>query len=394
MTGKTDKPIKVCLIQDYLPPYRIPLFTRIAEAPHIDFTLLLTARRHASYAQWTENTRNPPFRCIPVPGWRLHIKSENESGLNPALFFKLVGLRPDVVICGGFSINSIMALAYKVLFRKRAVVWTEATETTESFLSYPDLRTKVRRVLARLVDGFIDAGTQARDYAKSLLPKGRDLPFFRSYNAVDNDEFARRCEAFRQDEAAFAAFKGRFARRNILFSGQLIERKNIRTLIDVYENILSKSVEPVGLIVLGQGPLDGYLAERKKTRGLDHLYLEGFRGPDEYFKYFAVADAFMLLSIYDCNPLVIFEAMAAGLPTVCSANAGNAIDFIEEGRNGFIVAPEDKAAAARGGIAILEAGDTSAMAAVSREMVRKANYEDAAAGFIGAIDAVMRRQKA
>lgn len=391
MTEKTDKRVKVCLIQDYLPPYRIPLFSRIAETAHIDFTLLLTARRHASYAQWTENTRNPPFHCVPVPGWRLHLKSENESGLNPALFFKLAGLRPDVVICSGFSLNTILALAYKVLFRKRAVVWTEATETTESFLSYPDLRTRMRRVLARLIDGFIDAGTQARDYAKSLLPAGCELPFFRSYNAVDNDAFARRCEAFRQDEAAFAAFKRRFAPRNILFSGQLIERKNIGTLIDVYEDILSKSEEPVGLIVLGQGPLDDYLAERKKSHGLDHLYLEGFQGPDAYFKYFAIADAFMLLSVYDCNPLVIFEALAAGLPTICSANAGNAIDFIEDGRNGYIVAPEDKAAAARRGLAILDATDTAAMAAVAREMVRKANYEDAAAGFIGAIDAVMQR---
>jgi glycosyltransferase involved in cell wall biosynthesis len=390
MTEKTDKTVKVCLIQDYLPPYRIPLFTRIAETAHIDFTLLLTARRHASYAQWTANTQNPPFHCVPVPGWRLHLKSENESGLNPALFFKLVGLRPDVVICSGFSLNTILALVYKVLFRKRAVVWTEATETTESFLSYPDVRTKVRRGLARLIDGFIDAGTQARAYAKSLLPAGRELPFFRSYNAVDNDEFARRCTAFRQDEAACTAFKGRFAARNILFSGQLIERKNIRTLIDVYEDILAKSGEPVGLIVLGQGPMDGYLADRKESDGLDHLYLEGFRGPDEYYKYFAIADAFMLLSVYDCNPLVIFEALAAGLPTVCSANAGNAIDFIEQGRNGFIVAPDDKAAAVRSAMAILEATDTADMAAVSREMVRKANYEDSAAGFVGAIDAVMR----
>lgn len=382
---------KVCLIQDYLPPYRIPLFTRIAQADHIDFTLLLTSQGHSNYTQWNEMAADPPFRCVPVSGMRLHLKSENESGFNPALFVKLVSLRPDVVVCSGFSINTILALAYKVLFRKRAVVWTEATETTESFLSYPTLRTRLRKVLARFVDGFIDAGTEARSYAKSLLPAGRDLPFFRSYNAVDNDTFARRCETFRQDADAFTAFKARFAGRNILFSGQLIERKNIRTLIDVYEDILAKSDTPVGLIVLGQGPLDGYLAERKKAAGLNHLYLEGFQLPDDYYKYFAVADAFILLSVFDCNPLVIFEALTAGLPIVCSANAGNAIDFIAEGKNGFIVTPEDAPAAAGGALTILTSTDTATMASVSREMVRKANYEDAAAGFVGAIDAVMRR---
>ena len=49
----------------------------------------------------------------------------------------------------------------------------------------------------------------------------------------------------------------------------------------------------------------------------------------------------MLLSVYDCNPLVIFEALAAGLPTICSEHAGNAADFIADGKNGFIVDPED-----------------------------------------------------
>ena len=125
-------PVTVCLIQDYLPPYRIPLFTKIAEADGIDFTLLMMARRHASYEQWEHLWRNPPFRCVLVDGWRFRFSSDMESGFNPALFFTLMRLRPDVVICSGFSLNTILALAYKLLFRKRVVVWTEATATTES----------------------------------------------------------------------------------------------------------------------------------------------------------------------------------------------------------------------------------------------------------------------
>ncbi len=348
------------------------------------------ARKHASYAQWADLWRNPPFNCLLLPGWRFRVNAEAESGLNPALFFTLARLRPDVVICSGFSINTILALLYKALFGKRVIVWTEATETSESFLSHPRLRTRVRRLLARWVDGFIDAGTEARAYAQSLIAPGRRVPFFRSYNAIDNDDFARRCDAFRADAAAFAAFRSRLAPRNILFSGQLIERKNIRRLIEVYEAILARRTEPVGLIVLGQGPLQDYLAERKRARNLQHLYLEGFQLAENYYKYFAAADVFMLLSVFDCNPLVIFEALAAGLPTICSRHAGNAVDFISDGQDGFIVDPEDVDAIAAGTLTILNRTDRGPMAAAARDAVQKANYDAAARAFTDAVTEITR----
>jgi glycosyltransferase involved in cell wall biosynthesis len=384
-------PLKVCLIQDYLPPYRIPLFTKIAAAGGIDFTLLIMARGHASYEQWADLWRNPPFKCALVPGWRFRLKSEAESGLNPRLFFALARRRPDVVICSGFSFNTILALAYRALFRKRVIVWTEATATSESYLSYPRLRTRIRRVLARWVDGFVDAGTEARIYAQSLIAQSRSVPFFRSYNAIDNDDFARRCDAFHADAAAFEAFRRRFAPRNILFSGQLIERKNIRRLLDVYEAILGCNADPIGLIVLGQGPLQDYLVERKREHGLRHLYVEGFQLAEDYYKYFAAADVFMLLSVYDCNPLVIFEALAAGLPAICSKYAGNAIDLIADGENGFIVDPEEVADVATKTLTILNAEDRGPVAAAARAAVRKANYGGAAQAFVDAIEEIARR---
>jgi len=387
----TRAPTKVCLIQDYLPPYRIPLFTKIAAAEGIDFTLLLMARRHASYAQWADLWRNPPFECLLVPGWRFRANAEAESGLNPALFFILARLRPDVVICSGFSINTILALLYKALFGKRVLVWTEGTETSESYLSHPRLRTRIRRFLARWVDGFIDAGTEARAYAESLLAPNRRVPFFRSFNAIDNAGFAGRCDAFRADSAAFTAFRGRFAPRNILFSGQLIERKNIGRLLEVYEAILARSKEPIGLIVLGQGPLHDFLVERKRTGDLRHLYLEGFQLAEDYYKYFAAADVFMLLSVFDCNPLVIFEALAAGLPAICSRHAGNAVDFITDGEDGFIVDPENVEEIAAKALTILDSADRGAMAAAARAVVRKANYAAAAGAFVDAVTAVVRR---
>ncbi len=115
---------------------------------------------------------------------------------------------------------------------------------------------------------------------------------------------------------------------------------------------------------------------------------EGFQLADDYHKYFAVADAFVLLSVFDCNPLVIFESLAAGLPTICSKHAGNAADFIENGKNGYIVDPDDVPAVADRILAVLNAADRATPWPRPRATsVRKANYDDAAQAFIDAVRA-------
>lgn len=384
----SSRPTKVCLIQDYLAPYRIPLFARIAANEGIDFTLLLMANEHPSYKQWATLWHDPPFKCVLVPGIRYRLKSEMESRFNPNLFFVLARLRPDLVICSGFSSNTVLALIYRLLFHKRIIIWTEATAATESHLSYPNLRTRLRRLIASKIDAIIDAGTEARNYAKSLLPSAHRLPFFRSYNAIDTIGFAQRCDHFRAEKDKFQSFRNKFPVRNILFSGRLIELKNIRRLLEVYEEILRCNPTPVGLIILGQGPLHSLLEERKRVHHLEHLYIEGFQLEDEYYKYFALADVFILLSVYDCNPLVVIEALAAGLPTICSKYAGNAIDFISDGRNGFIVDPNDIPSVVQKTLTIMNTSDKASLAATAKDATQKANYDMAAQAFIEAIEVV------
>jgi UDP-glucose:(heptosyl)LPS alpha-1,3-glucosyltransferase len=52
-------------------------------------------------------------------------------------------------------------------------------------------------------------------------------------------------------------------------------------------------------------------------------------------RYYAAADAFVFPTTYDAFGMVILEAMAAGLPTFTSDNAG-AAELIDGGRDGFI----------------------------------------------------------
>jgi glycosyltransferase involved in cell wall biosynthesis len=78
--------------------------------------------------------------------------------------------------------------------------------------------------------------------------------------------------------------------------------------------------------------------------------------------------------------------MATGLPVVLSTAVGAAPDLLEEGGNGFAVAPGDVAAA---GDALARLGSDpdlrAAMGRRSRELVRRFDYPSSVEAFVAAV---------
>jgi hypothetical protein len=66
---------------------------------------------------------------------------------------------------------------------------------------------------------------------------------------------------------------------------------------------------------------------------------------------------------------------------VCSDRVGNAVDFVEDGRNGYIVDPFDYEEAASKVLSVLFHPKIDEMRSVSLEKVKKANYRDSADAF-------------
>lgn len=77
------------------------------------------------------------------------------------------------------------------------------------------------------------------------------------------------------------------------------------------------------------------------------------------------ADLFVLPTLYDPFPNAALEALACGVPVVTSTASG-AAEFIEAGRNGYVVDALDHAALARA-LAALEAADGAARSALRRQ---------------------------
>ncbi|MBN2469064.1 MAG: glycosyltransferase family 4 protein [Deltaproteobacteria bacterium] len=380
--------MKVWMIQNVIAPYRIKLFERMAAEPGVNFEVILLARKMKNLPHWKVDFQQLPFKAKVIPGANIQIGYERILCLNPGLLLRMFLERPDVVICSGFSFATIGAFVYRLLGGGRYVIWWEGTEFTEGTRSR--LRVTVRWLLIRFASALVDAGKLSKQYLRSLLPSNSDIPFFTSYNCIESSRF--RPDPLRSEE--LTSLREKFPGRTILCVGQLVERKGVLKLLEVYGKLPEETKKDVGLVFVGKGPLEGEIRSYCKQHELNNVHLEGLVAYDRIPLYYWMSDLFVILSTEDPNPLVIFEALTAGLPVVCSNRLGNAVDFVNNGENGFVVDPLHADQIAVRIIEILgwSTSQRERSAAVSAGLVAKANYDDAAAAFIDASRTAMARR--
>jgi glycosyltransferase involved in cell wall biosynthesis len=128
----------------------------------------------------------------------------------------------------------------------------------------------------------------------------------------------------------------------IAFTGRIaIKHKGIDLLLDA-----ARSLSPGWQIAIAGGGTDKDMAEFHRLRQLWHLEnVIDFRGPlhdDALRDHYANAAIFVSTSRWEGMPLVIGEAMAAGLPIVAMRNTGSE-EFLQADEYGLLAQPADVA---------------------------------------------------
>jgi glycosyltransferase involved in cell wall biosynthesis len=122
----------------------------------------------------------------------------------------------------------------------------------------------------------------------------------------------------------------------LLSVGELNKNKNHEIVIKALVQLNNSKIH---YVICGQGPLEQYLIEVANKVGLDNrVKLLGFRS--DIAEICKAADIFAFPSSREGLPVSLMEAMAAGLPVVCSNTRGNT-DLIEDGKGGYLVEPDD-----------------------------------------------------
>jgi glycosyltransferase involved in cell wall biosynthesis len=96
------------------------------------------------------------------------------------------------------------------------------------------------------------------------------------------------------------------------------------------------------LLLLGAGNLRDQVVAEVRERGLQgRVHLLGKRS--DVADCLAASDVFVLASNWEGQPLAVMEAMAAGLPVVCTA-VGGVPELVRSGKHGILVPPGDQVA--------------------------------------------------
>jgi glycosyltransferase involved in cell wall biosynthesis len=167
--------------------------------------------------------------------------------------------------------------------------------------------------------------------------------------------------------------------RTFLFSGSLIERKGVDLLAAAFLE-LAREFANVRLRIVGDGELRDAVAQTLRPVR-DRVEFAGFRDWDELPAEYARADVLCVPSRYDGWGLVVPEGLAAGLPVIATDRMGAALEFVETGKNGWLVrAGEQEALLA----AMREAasGELREMRERARESVSMHTLESGATRFV------------
>jgi phosphatidylinositol alpha-mannosyltransferase len=159
------------------------------------------------------------------------------------------------------------------------------------------------------LDQVIAVSPAARDFVRQYF----DIDMRVIPNGIDVD-------AFRPGHAPIRHLRD--DRVNVLFVGRLEKRKGLRDLLAGYA-FLKDRVPRSRLIIVGDGPLRGKVEQLVQKRRLEDVVMAGYVPEAVKPRYYATADIF-------CAPatggesfgIVLLEAMASGVPVVCTEVPG------------------------------------------------------------------------
>jgi glycosyltransferase involved in cell wall biosynthesis len=337
-----SRPVRVVILPPAPAAYREPLFQALAARDDIELQVIYQSSAPASWEG------APGF--FPTehryPAVHLRARQRARPGRSPIVVpagveAALRAADPDCVIAVEYGAASLRALVWCRAHRRAFVIFSDCTPQIDPLLSPGQLT--LHRLLARHADHMIVVSSAGRERLEAfgvaaeritLAPQQGDLEPIRAAAA------AARGGAGRGGAGPLAAASLDGAAPLLVASaGRLVPDKNFATLVEA-----AARADPAGerlrLAIAGTGFEEPRLRALAATRGVAVDFL-GAVPPAAMGDFYARAGAFALVSTFEPFGVVVREAVAAGLPIICSRRAGAAGDIAVEGRNALLVDPED-----------------------------------------------------
>jgi glycosyltransferase involved in cell wall biosynthesis len=250
---------------------------------------------------------------------------------------ELAKFKPDVVFTTGFGVWTLCALLYKLVSGAKVIVlWDGCSAYSSSRISR--VRHWIRRAMAPFIDFGVSNMREGVAYMSEVLgiPNKRLLSY--PYQVADLAILDSTASDHRVPERMRPCF---------LFVGAINARKGWRYLLEAACLLVKRGIDQFSVVFVGAGNQEEELLAGIADYGLGRI--AHHVGPVPYQQiasYYKDADVFVFPTTEDVWGLVLIEAMAFGLPVMCSKYAGSK-EMVQHETNGFILDPRDVEAFAR-----------------------------------------------
>ena len=344
--------MSLVILTNIPPPYRTAFFDALAEA---------AARAgksfHVLYCAKTEPGRHWPYdaskMCHPhtvLRGFHPSVAGIHPH-LNPGVLAALNRLKPDTLLVAGSWNTPTMLIAGQLLPwpNTRLFFWSEGH--ADAALHKGGLIAWLRRRIYRNFDGFAVPNQKSAEWA--LSQSGAPRQIFTLPNAIDAKFFARPSSTSRLEARCHLGIEEQG--RVLVQVSALTARKGVVELAESFLDLPPSVRHGAKLLFVGDGDLRATL-ESLALKSAGAIRLLGQLPPEEVRQVLWAADAFVLNTRLDPNPLSAIEAAAAGLPVIMSSAAGNVHEVVEAPKAGFVISdPSDPSVALRAVLAAPEA---------------------------------------
>jgi len=245
--------------------------------------------------------------------------------------------QPDLLISDGFFQWTYAALFIRATRHIPHVMCYEKTCHTERNAQW--YRTAYRRLAMRWIDAMCCNGTLCGQYTEGLgFPRER----------ITFGHMVADVEGLRRSSTMVTATQVRELRSRLrleglvfLYVGQLICRKGVHELLAAWSRF-SRTIgqQEATLLIVGDGPQRVDLERLCQREGLASVRFAGAVDYDGLAPYYRSADVFTIPTLEDNWSLVVSEAMACGLPIMCSTYNGCWPELISP-ENGWTFDPRD-----------------------------------------------------
>lgn len=326
--------------------YRIPVFRALDDLTGGGLTVLydgeVVPERVISKARSVLGDR-----AISLDGeWRLMGKKKMGGGfantglripIQPGLVKEALRSRPEMIISDGFFQWTYAALWLRATRCIPHVMCYERTAHTERSSQW--FRTAYRKLVMRWIDAMCCNGRLCGEYVQSLgFPSQRI-----TYGHMVADVAGMQQAASQVSGAQIAETKARLGLDGLVFLyvGRLIPLKGIDKLLEAWKVFSSQAEsDEVTLLLVGEGPQRGELELYCANHGLDNVRFAGAVDYDALAPFYKAADVFVIPTLEDNWSLVVPEAMACGLPILCSKYNGCWPEYVTPS-NGWVFDPMD-----------------------------------------------------